>query len=116
MLVHSLGGDGGYNPITTSAVVDSIDHAKGLGDVWVDSIVNVGAYWLGQRAVAAATMTTQGDATTMAWTLPDNFPSGKYLRVTVDGGTLTQGADALAWDEHGYYEIALDARSVTLTP
>ena len=43
------------------------------------------------------------------WTLPENFPPGKYLRVKVDGGTLTQGAAALPWVTHGYYEVALDA-------
>ena len=117
MLVHSLGGDGGYNPISVSTVTDSVLHAKDAGDVWVDSVVNVGAYWLGQKALAAAAQTTQGDATTTwMWTLPENFPPKKYLRVTMDGGTLTQGGGALAWDDHGYYEIALDEGSLTLGP
>lgn len=52
---------------------------------------------------------------TWTWTLPDHFPPGKYLRVTVPGGTLKQGGSELVWDGHGYYEIALDAGSVTLS-
>ena len=48
--------------------------------------------------------------------MPDHFPPGKYLRVTVAEGTLTQGGQTLTWDDHGYYEIALDAGSVTLGP
>lgn len=36
--------------------------------------------------------------------------------VRVDGGTLAQGGTPLAWDEHGYYDVALDANSLTRTP
>ena len=38
------------------------------------------------------------------------------LRVTVDGGTLSQGGTPLVWDTHGYYEVALGKGSVTLSP
>jgi hypothetical protein len=62
------------------------------------------------------TPTTSGSDTTWTWTLPAHFPPGRYLRVKVDGGTLKQGGGALTWDDHGYYEIALDAGSVTLSP
>ncbi len=48
--------------------------------------------------------------------LPDHFPAGKRLRVRVDGGTLSQNGQTLAWDAHGYYEIALDAGSLMLGP
>lgn len=50
------------------------------------------------------------------WTLPDHFPPNQYLRVKTDGGTLKQNGSALTWDGHGYYEISLDANSVTLSP
>jgi peptidoglycan/xylan/chitin deacetylase (PgdA/CDA1 family) len=116
MLVHSLGGDGGYNPVMTTDVVSSINRTKGFGDVWQDSVVNIGAYWRAQKALSTVTPTTSGMDRTWTWTLPEHFPPGKYLRVRVDGGTLKQGGNALAWDGHGYYEIALDAGSVTLSP
>jgi hypothetical protein len=116
MLIHSLGGDGGYNPVTPSEVISSIDHAKSLGDVWVDSMVNVGAYWRAQKVFSSVTPTTSGTDQTWSWTLPDNFPPGQFVRVTVDGGTPKQNGAALSWDSHGYYEVALDAGSLTLSP
>ena len=42
--------------------------------------------------------------------------TGKYLRVTVTGGTPMQGGAAVDWDDHGYYEVALDTGSLTLAP
>jgi len=79
--------------------------------------VNVGAYWQGGKAFAAAMTSTSGSDKTWTWTLPAHFPPGKVLRVRVGGGTLTQpGGRTLTWDDHGYYEVALDAGSVTLSP
>jgi hypothetical protein len=94
----------------------AIKYAKGLGDMWLGSMVNVGSYWLGQKAFSSAMTATSGSDKTWTWTLPGQFPTGKYLRVKVDGGTLKQKGAALNWDPHGYYEIALDERSVTLSP
>lgn len=105
-----------YAPTDIGVITGSMDHAKSLPDVWLDSLVNVGAYWVAQKLVSAVTPTTSGTATTWAWSLPAHFPSGKYLRVTVDGGSLTQGGDPLPWDDHGFYEISLDAGTLTLAP
>jgi hypothetical protein len=112
-LFHSLlPGDNWFAGLPIGSVTDSIKHAQSLPDVWIDSVANVGAYWLGQKLVTA------GGAGAMSWTwkLPGHFPPGRYLRVTVDGGTLKQGTTTLAWDAHGYYEVALDAGSLTLSP
>ncbi|WP_437717716.1 cellulose binding domain-containing protein [Sorangium sp. So ce448] len=118
VLVHGFtgGSDGAYQPVGLQAFVDHVKHSKALGDMWLDSVVNVGAYWRGQKAVSSATTSTSGGATTYTWQLPANFPPGKYLRVTVTGGTLKQNGVPLNWDPHGYYEVALDAKSVTLSP
>jgi hypothetical protein len=62
------------------------------------------------------TSTKAGNNQTWSWTLPANFPPGHYLRVKVDGGTLSQGGTALGWSSHGYYEVSLDAGSLTLSP
>ncbi|HXU02539.1 MAG TPA: polysaccharide deacetylase family protein [Polyangia bacterium] len=117
-LVHTIAptSQSWYAPIDISVVTDSVAHAKSLGDVWIDSVVNVGAYWRGQKVVAAATPTASGGGQTWTWTLPDHFPPGRVLRVTVDGGTLSQNGTPLTWDPHGYYEIALDAKTLTLAP
>jgi peptidoglycan/xylan/chitin deacetylase (PgdA/CDA1 family) len=118
LLIHTLTPTSAnwYAPIDISVVTGSIAHARSLGEVWIDSMVNVGAYWRAQKVLSSVTPTTSGNTQTWAWTLPAHFPPGKYLRVTVDGGTLTQGGKPVPWDEHGYYEIALDPGSLTLGP
>lgn len=118
VLVHGFtgGSDGAYQPVGISEFTAAVEHAKSLGDVWIDTVANVGAYWRAEKLVAALTPETQGDDQVWSWTLPDHFPPGRFLRVTVDGGTLKQGGSELGWNDHGYYEIALDAGSVTLSP
>ena len=118
ILVHGFtgGNDSAYQPVGISDYIAGIQHTKSLGNMWIGTVVDVGAYWLGQKAFGSATTTTSGSDKTWTWTKPSNFPPKKYLRVTVAGGTLTQGGQALPWNDHGYYEIALDAGSVTLGP
>jgi peptidoglycan/xylan/chitin deacetylase (PgdA/CDA1 family) len=86
-----------------TAVTGNMAYAKSLGTVWVDSVVNIGAYW-------------RGGVTTWQWTLPANFPPGRKLRVVVDGGSLWQNGAQLPWDRRGYYEVSLDAQSLNWTP
>jgi peptidoglycan/xylan/chitin deacetylase (PgdA/CDA1 family) len=105
-----------YNPVAITDVTGAMSYGKSLPDVWNDSVVDVAAYWRAQKMFTALTPATSGGATTWTWTLPDHFPTGKYLRVTVDGGTLTQGSTPLVWDNHGFYEVALDAGTLTLSP
>jgi hypothetical protein len=38
------------------------------------------------------------------------------VRVKVDGGTLEQATTTLAWDDHGYFEVALDQGSLVWSP
>jgi hypothetical protein len=79
-------------------------------------MVNVGAYWAGQKAVTNATTAQSGSDIVVTWTLPDHFPPGRYVRVTVTGGTLKQGGVELDWNDAGYYEVALDPGSLTIAP
>ena len=105
-----------YAGVDIASITGSVEHAKALENVWIDSVAAIGAYWLGQRAFEASTPVTDGDGTTWTWELPAYFPEGRRLRVAVDGGTLSQGGQPLAWDGHGYYEVELDARTLTWTP
>jgi peptidoglycan/xylan/chitin deacetylase (PgdA/CDA1 family) len=118
VLVHGFTGgtDGAFQPVSITEFTSSVAHSKSLGDVWIDSVVNVASYWRGQKTFTSVNPATAGADRTWTWTLPDHFPPGKYLRVKVDGGTLMQGGTPLAWDPHGYYEVALDAGSLTLSP
>ena len=118
MLLHSIAPTTArwFATVDIAAITGNITHARSLGDVWIDTMANVGAYWRGQKVLSAVTPVMSGDTRTWTWTLPRNFPPGKFLRVRVDGGTLSQDGKPLAWDSHGYYEIALDARALTLSP
>ena len=122
MLLHSIAPTTAawFATVDIGAITGSIAHARSLGDVWIDSMANVGAYWRGQKVLAAVTPTVTADKQTQSqtwtWTLPAHFPPGRFLRVKVDGGTLAQRGQPLTWNGHGYYEIALDAGSLTLSP
>jgi peptidoglycan/xylan/chitin deacetylase (PgdA/CDA1 family) len=105
-----------YNPVGISDVIGGIGHGKSLTDVWNDTVVSIAAYWRAQKMFGAIVPTTTASGKTWAWTLPAHFPPGHYLRVKVGGGTLKQGGTALAWNDHGYYEVALDAGMLTVSP
>jgi peptidoglycan/xylan/chitin deacetylase (PgdA/CDA1 family) len=120
ILIHGFGpNDYGYHEVQISEAVLALQHSKDqrdAGNVWVDTVTAIGAYWRAQKVVSAVTPVTSGSDITYSWTLPAHFPPNMYLRVTVDGGTLTQCGTALTWNDHGYYEVALDAGSVTISP
>jgi peptidoglycan/xylan/chitin deacetylase (PgdA/CDA1 family) len=118
ILVHGFtgGSDSAYQPVSINDFVAGVNHAKSFGDLWFGTMTQVGAYWIGQKLVSRLTPTTSGTSKVWSWSLPANFAPGKCLRVTVDGGTLKQNGVALAWNTRGYYEISLDAGSVTLSP
>ncbi len=97
-------------------VTGNMAYAKTSGTMWIDSVVNIGAYWRGQQLLQAATPGTSGGVTTWQWTLPANFPPGRKLRVVVDGGTLSQNGAPLPWNLRGYYEVSLDAQSLSWAP
>jgi peptidoglycan/xylan/chitin deacetylase (PgdA/CDA1 family) len=103
-----------YANVDIGSITGSIAHGK--AEMWLDTVTNIGAYWLGQRLITAAKPASAGAGKTWSWTLPAHFPTGRYVRVKVDGGTLQQGTTTLAWDDHGYYEVALDVGSLAWSP
>ena len=105
-----------YAGVEVASVTGSIEHAKSAGDVWIDTVASVGAYWLGGKAVAAASPSPVGSGMTWTWTLPTHFPKGQFVRVTIAGGELRQDGELLAWNGHGYYEVALDSGSLAWSP
>jgi peptidoglycan/xylan/chitin deacetylase (PgdA/CDA1 family) len=118
VLVHGFNGgtDGAFNSIDLQVFLGTVNYAKSFPEIWLDTLLEVAAYWRGQRAFTSVTPTVNGDETTWTWTLPAHFPPNRFLRVVVDGGKLQQDGRTIGWDDHGYYEIALDKGSVTLSP
>jgi hypothetical protein len=117
-LFHTLmpSSDNWYAPVDCTNVTESMNYTKGNGKIWIDSLYKVGAYWIAQQILNGTTPVTNGSTNTWTWTLPAHFPTGMYLRINVTGGTVKQGANVLTWDTHGFYEISLDAGTLTITP
>jgi hypothetical protein len=93
-----------------------MQHAKAFRDVWIDTMLEVGAYWRAQKLFTGLTPITVDHITVWTWQLPDHFPPGRFLRVRVDGGTLHQRRGPLPWNHHGFYEVSLDDGVLILTP
>lgn len=116
VLVHAFIPSGGFQAVALDQFTGAVNYAKSQGDVWIDTVLEVGAYWIAQRLLTNAAPATNGNTTTWSWTLPERFPPDHFVRVTVSGGTLSQAGAPLTWDEHGYYEVQLDEGSLTLAP
>jgi peptidoglycan/xylan/chitin deacetylase (PgdA/CDA1 family) len=101
-----------YAGVQISDITTSAEYAKAFGDILMDTMLKVGAYSRAQQMFEKLTP----DGNTWTWSLPAHFPPGQVLRVRVDGGTLSQGGAALPWDAHGYYQVALDAGTLTWKP
>ena len=118
-MFHSLQPGTGFHPVDAADVIASIDHAKSLGDVWIDTMANVGAYWIGDKAVTQGAVEVDSERPTegsvISWTLPAHFPTGRFVRVTVTGGILKQNGRVLPWNDAGFYEVALDPGSLTIS-
>src|SRR5205823_6411836 len=93
LLIHTISPTNAnwYNPVDIASVTGSMSHAKSLSDVWIDTLLRVGAYWLGQKTIQGVNPVSSGANKTWTWALPAHFPPGQYLRVKVDGGILKQG-------------------------
>lgn len=118
VLVHGFvgGTDAAYQPVALDEFKAAVEYGKSHGDVWIDTVMRVAAYWRAQKIVSETPPATSAEEQTWSWELPPNFPPGQYLRVVLDGGTPSQNGTALSWDEHGYYEVALDAGSLSVGP
>lgn len=118
LLIHGFTGtsDGAYQPVSITEFTSSVNQVKAFGDMWLDTVLNIGAYWRAQKMMSSVSPTTSGSDLIYRWTLPAHFPANKYLRIKLTGGTPKQNGQVLNWDAHGYYEISLDAGSLTVSP
>jgi peptidoglycan/xylan/chitin deacetylase (PgdA/CDA1 family) len=118
LLFHSIAPSKSewFATVAIGAITGSIVHAQQLGDLWLDSVVHVGAYWLAEKLVSNAKPQVGSGGEQWTWQVPAHFPKGQFLRVKVDGGTLRQNGQPLQWDGHGYYEVALDVGELSWSP
>jgi peptidoglycan/xylan/chitin deacetylase (PgdA/CDA1 family) len=118
MLVHgfTVPADSSWQPVVLEDFTATVQYAKSLGNLWLDRVANIGSYWVGQKLVTQATASASGSDQVYTWSWPSFYPSNSCVRVTVDGGTLKQNGIELPWNHQGYYEVSLDAGSLTLSP
>jgi peptidoglycan/xylan/chitin deacetylase (PgdA/CDA1 family) len=102
-----LNDSGTWQPVPIANVTGAMSKAVSDG-FWAETMSNVGAYWQGQKLIPEASTTSA------MWTLPNKFPPNMCVRITTSGGTVTQKGQTIGWDDHGYYEISLDAGEVTV--
>ena len=107
-VLHGFDDQGGtYQPVPIANVTGAMSKAV-MDGYWVETMTNVGAYWQGQKLISAS-------ATTNAtWTLPAKFPPNMCVRIVTTGGAVRQKGETIPWDDHGYYQISLDAGEVTV--
>lgn len=121
LLIHGFigGNDSAYNAVEFNNWAAMVKAVRDQGTVWVDTVGRVSAYWIAAYQFSKLTPTPSGSDKVWTWKVSDfnnPFPPGQFLRVKTDGGTLKQGDTVLEWDGHGYYEISLDAGTLTLSP
>ena len=105
-VIHGFDSQGGtYQPVPIANVTGSMSKAV-MDGYWVEGMSPVGAYWQGQKLIP------ESATTSATWTLPAKFPPNQCLRITTSGGTVTQKGETIPWNDHGYYEISLDAGEV----
>src|SRR5690606_16064876 len=69
-VIHGCTGDpSAFQPGAVGQLTGAIQYTKSRGDMWIGTMVDVGAYWLGQRAFSQAMTSQTGDARTWSWTL-----------------------------------------------
>jgi hypothetical protein len=107
-VIHGFDSQNGtYQPVPIANVTGSMSKAV-MDGFWVEGISNVGAYWQGQKLIP------ESATASATWTLPAKFPPNMCVRITTTGGTVTQKGNTIPWDDHGYYQISLDAGEVTV--
>jgi peptidoglycan/xylan/chitin deacetylase (PgdA/CDA1 family) len=109
-MYHSLlPGDNWYAGVPSKSVTGSIMHARATGKLWIDTVERIGSYWLAQKLFALLDAKGDESLKTWTWILPEHFPKGSYIRVKANSGSLSQNGVDLPWNDHGFYEVALDA-------
>ncbi len=95
-------------------ITESVRHALGRKDVWVDTFANIGSYWLARKAVHAAAPASDARGLEWKWDVIPGLIGETSLLVRARGGDLFQGATRLKARENGLYDVLFSAGNLRL--
>jgi peptidoglycan/xylan/chitin deacetylase (PgdA/CDA1 family) len=113
--MHGIGDPStGFEPIPTDTFLALLDYLKAQESrgLWVAPFGTVAAYLRGQKILEAARPQLQNGEERFSWKVPDPFPSGVVLKVTIEGGThvrVYQGERELHARKPGVYLVSFDS-------
>jgi hypothetical protein len=100
-MIHGLEGTPwGYQPITRKVFTQILDEAQ-KRNLWIDTLLNVGAYFRAQKILEKASVETHPGEARYNWKVPGTFPLETLLRIQVEppwvpyqkGKELVKGTD-----------------------
>lgn len=108
-MIHGLEGTPwGWEPITKDNFTKILDYLASK-DIWVGSVLEVGAYFRAQKVLEGCVPGDQAGERTWSWRVPDNFPDHILLKVRLSGEgkglSLRQGKQRLPADKDGTYTV-----------
>jgi peptidoglycan/xylan/chitin deacetylase (PgdA/CDA1 family) len=118
--IHGIGDPStGFEPIPAGTFITLLDdlkadQSKGL---WVAPFGTVAAYLRAQKILEAAQPQPENGEERFAWKVPDPFPSGVMLKITIEGGTrlhVYQGNRELRPSKAGVYSVSFDSGELSL--
>ncbi len=111
-MIHGLEGTlSGWNPISKKAFEQILDKIQSK-DIWVDTLLNIGSYFRAQKEFEKALVSETEGEKKLKWKVPDLFPPGKILKITLGPQTgagshdeLIQGGRQLIMGKDGFYDL-----------
>ncbi len=115
VLIHGFADypDSSYLPISLDGFVTHVKALRDAGNVWIDTMLAIGSYFIGQKLLMETTPTTNGADSTYAFTVPPHFPEGGCLRIQ-STGTVLQNGQEIPQHPNGYYDVSLAAGEITI--
>ena len=118
LMIHGIEGtQWGWQPITKKNYLQLLDYlVQNKKSLWVAPFGEVCAYWRAQKVLEGAEPKKDGNATTLKWDIPANFPKGVQVKLSIqgDGLKVSQGGKEVKPLSAGVYAVAFDAKELTL--
>ncbi|MBV8475122.1 MAG: polysaccharide deacetylase family protein [Acidobacteria bacterium] len=118
--IHGIGDvSTGYEPIPTATFISLLNYLRVEQDkgLWVAPFGEVAAYLRAQRVIEKSQPQLANQDETIRWDLPQPFPKGVVLKVTLRGQDrcrLFQGGHELRRGKDGTYPLSFDAKELVI--